>query len=99
MRELNGADRKHLRALAHNLEPVVYVGKNGLSEGLIAAVNEALDSHELIKVKFNDHKDEKKAIAATIEERTASHVVGLVGNVATLYREHPDEEKRRIRLP
>ncbi len=99
MRELSGADRKHLRALAHNLEPVVYVGKNGLSEGLIAAVDEALDSHELIKVKFNDHKDEKKTIATAIEERTDSHVVGLVGNVATFYREHPDEEKRRIRLP
>lgn len=99
MSELTGADRKYLRALAHSLEPIVYVGKNGVTDGLITAVEEALESHELIKIKFNDHKDEKKAIAADIESRTDSHVVGLIGNIATLYREHPDEEQRRIKLP
>lgn len=99
MRELSGAERKHLRALAHHVEPIVFVGKNGLTDGLIAAVDEALESHELIKIKFNDHKDEKKSIAAAIEERTESRVVGLIGNIATLYREHADEDKRRVKWP
>lgn len=99
MKDLKGSDRKYLRGLAHALDPLVYVGKQGVTDALIGAVNEALDSHELIKVKFNDHKDEKKELSAEIEQRTESNVVGLIGNVAILYREQPDEEKRRIRLP
>jgi len=99
MKDLKGSDRKYLRSLAHALDPLVYVGKQGVTDALIGAVNEALDSHELIKVKFNDHKDQKKELSAEIEQRTESNIVGLIGNVAILYREQPDEEKRRIRLP
>lgn len=99
MPELKGSDRQYLRSLAHSLEPVVFVGKQGLTDSLVNAVIEALDSHELVKIKFNDRKGEKKEIAAEIAQRTDGHVVGMVGNVATLYRQHPEEEKRRVRLP
>jgi RNA-binding protein len=99
MKPLKGSDRKYLRALAHSLDPVVYVGKQGLTDSLVSAVDEALNSRELIKLKFNDQKDRKKEILAEIESRTESHVVGLIGNIATLYREHPEEENRRIHLP
>jgi RNA-binding protein len=99
MRELTGSDRKYLRSLAHSLEPVVFVGKQGLTETLVAALDQALESHELVKVKFNDHKDEKKEIAAALGEQTGSDIAGIIGNVAILYREQVDEEKRKIRLP
>jgi RNA-binding protein len=99
MKDLKGSDRKYLRSLAHSLDAVVYVGKQGVTDALIAAVQDALDSHELIKIKFNDHKEEKKELAAEIEQRTDSNIVGIIGNIVTLYRENPDEEKRAIRLP
>jgi len=48
---LKGSDRRHLRGLAHQLKPVVQVGKQGLIENLITTVSQALDAHELIKVR------------------------------------------------
>lgn len=99
MPELKGATRKYLRGLAHHLKPLVLVGQKGVTETLIEAVDEALELHELIKLKFNDFKDEKKTLAKEIEEKTRSEMVGMIGNVAIFYRQQPDEEKRKIQLP
>jgi len=96
---LKGSDRKHLRGLAHHLKPVVQVGKQGLIENLITTVSQALDAHELIKVKFVDFKQQKGELSLEIATRTKSKLAGLVGNIAILYRPHSDEEKRKIRLP
>ncbi|HON38923.1 MAG: ribosome assembly RNA-binding protein YhbY [Desulfomonilia bacterium] len=98
MKSLTGAQRKYLRGRAHGLNPVVQVGKQGITPELIKAVNEALDSHELIKVKFVDFKEERRELSREIAERTSSEAVGLIGNVAILYRQQPDEQKRKIRL-
>ena len=97
--ELAGYQRRALRGAAHALDPVVHVGKDGLSDTLVAAVEEALLAHELIKVRFVDHKSEKKEIAADLAERLGAAVAGTVGHVAILYRPHPEEAKRRIHLP
>jgi len=99
MTKLTGAQRKHLRALAHHLDATCYVGKNGVTDAVIASVDMALDANELIKLKFNDCKKEKKELSAEIAKRTRSHQVGMVGNVATFYRQQRDEEKRKIGLP
>jgi len=99
MVSLTSAQRRHLRSLAHHLDPVCFVGKNGLTDAVIQACAAALDSHELIKVRFIDCKKEKRELSDAIIERTDSAVVGLIGNVAILYREHPDPDKRRIQLP
>ncbi len=96
---LKGSDRKHLRGLAHHLKPVVQVGKQGVIENLITSVSQALDAHELIKVKFVDHKQEREELSREIANRTESELAGLVGNIAILYRQHSDAEKRKIRLP
>ena len=98
MEELSSGQRKKLRSMAHHLAPVGYVGKNGLTEAVIAAVDEALEDHELLKVKFNDHKDEKREISAELAARTRSHVVGIIGNIAILFRYQHDPEKRKIDL-
>lgn len=74
------------------------VGKHGMSQSLIDSVNQALEAHELIKMKFIDHKGQKKEITAAVAERTGSAVAGIIGNVAILYREHEDKEKRTIDL-
>lgn len=99
MNELKGADRRHLRKLAHGLQPCVQIGKAGLTPTVLAQIEQNLLAHELIKVRFIDHKDEKKALAAEIATATRSELAGTVGHLAILYRPHPHPEKRRIRLP
>jgi RNA-binding protein len=99
MRKLKGFERTYLRGLAHSLRPVVQVGKSGLSGEVMASIDEALTARELIKIKFNEFKEEKKAISKEIEETTKSEMVGMIGNIAVFFREHQDEAKRRIRLP
>lgn len=98
MKTLTGAQRKYLRGKAHSLSPVVQVGKQGITPDLIKAVNEALDFHELIKVKFVDFKEERRELSREIAQRTSSEAVGLIGNIAILYRQQPDEQKRKIPL-
>ena len=101
MKKLTGSKAKYLRSIAHGLKPVVFVGQNGVTDALIAAIEEALDRHELIKVKFIEFKDKnhKKEIAEIIEMKTRCHLAGMIGHVATFYRQHRDPEKRRIELP
>lgn len=99
MTELTGSVRTYLRGLAHHLKPVIFVGQKGLTESFIEATNEALEEHELIKVRFNSFKEEKKTLAKEIEEKTRSELIGQIGNIAIYYRQQPDEDKRKIQLP
>lgn len=99
MAELTGAQRKHLRGLAHHLKPVVHVGKNGLTETVVESIDQALDDHELIKVKLVDPQGRKRELAEEIADRSGGAWVGLVGKVVTLYRRQPDPEKRKVDLP
>jgi RNA-binding protein len=99
MGEITSADRKFLRQLAHPLKPVVQVGAAGASDGLIAAVEEALQDHELIKVRFVEHKGARKELTREIAERSGSAIAGIIGHVAILYREAREEENRDIVLP
>ena len=98
---MQGFQKRYLRGLAHHLKPVVHLGQQGMSAGLLAAVNEALELHELIKVRFVDFKERKvkRELAAAIGRETASELVGLIGNLAIFYRPAADEERRRIVLP
>ena len=96
---ITSKDRRYLRSLAQTLKPVVVVGKLGLTDALAGAVDRALNEHELIKVKFNDFKDDKETLVRELEERTGCAVCTIIGHVAVLYRPHPEEEKRRITLP
>lgn len=99
MPSLTSSQRKFLRSEAHHLDPVVLIGKAGVTDALIGAINAALESHELIKVRFNDFKDQKVALIEDIQARTRSERCGMLGHVAILYRQQPDAEKRKIVLP
>ncbi len=96
---MNSNQRNYLRKEAHALKPVVMIGQNGLSESVVKASEQALASHELIKIKFQDYKDEKRSLAEDLAAKTGSDVVSLIGNILTLYRQSADLEKRRFRLP
>ncbi len=93
---LTGRQKRSLKSLAHHLKPVVMIGKNGLTAALVDAVNKALDDHELIKIKFIDFKDEKRELIGEIVRLTGSEQVAVIGNIAILFRQNKDEEKRRI---
>ena len=99
MTDLTGAQKKHLRGLAHHLKPMVQVGKNGVTDSVLQLIGKALDDHELIKVRLADPQGRKKELAEEIAERSGSVQVGLVGKVVTLYRRQPDPEKRKIEIP
>ena len=99
MNELSSGHRKYLRSQAHHLRPVVMVGKHGVTDTLVQSVDEALEAHELIKLKFIEHKTEKPALCAEIGKKTRSHLAGIIGHVAIFYRQHPDQDKRKIMLP
>ena len=100
MQQLTSAQRKYLRAKAHHLDPVVMVGKKGLTDELVGALDQALESHELVKLRFQDAaKDEKEALLKDIEQRTRCAVAGLIGHVAILFRQQEDSDKQRYDLP
>lgn len=96
---LSSSQRDALKRMAHHLKPTVYVGKQGVTPTVVKTTDEVLLAQELIKVKFNDRKDEKRVLTDTLAGETQAQVVGILGNIATLYRPHPEEEKRRIDLP
>ncbi|MCC6152232.1 MAG: ribosome assembly RNA-binding protein YhbY [Candidatus Hydrogenedentes bacterium] len=96
---LSSSQRDALKRMAHHLKPTVYVGKQGVTPTVVKTTDEVLLAQELIKVKFNDRKDEKRVLTDTLARETQAQVVGILGNIATLYRPHPEEEKRRIDLP
>jgi RNA-binding protein len=98
---VKSSQRKYLRGLAHKLKPVVFVGQKGVTATLGKAIEEALDAHELIKVKFVEFKEKvhKTAITARIETETGAVLAGIIGHTAIFYRPHRDPEKRRIQLP
>ncbi len=98
MTELSGKQKRKLKSLAHHLKPVVYIGKNGITTGLISAVEQALDDHELIKIKFIDFKDEKRGFLERIAAETGAELLNLIGNIAIVFRQSRDESKRRIEL-
>ena len=101
MEILKGYQKKFLKGLAHRLKPVVFIGQKGLNPNLISSIHDALDTHELIKVKFVEFKEkqQKTAMAETIEAETDCRLVGIIGHTAIFYRRHIDPEKRKIQLP
>ena len=99
MAALRGSDRRHLRGLANPIKAVVQVGEAGLGEGVLAAVEQALRDHELVKVRIAADREQRRGIAARIAEATRSELAGLVGRVAIFYRPAADPGERKIRLP
>ncbi|MEO8350762.1 MAG: YhbY family RNA-binding protein [Chthoniobacteraceae bacterium] len=86
---ISNAQKRHLKAQAQRLDPHVRVGHDGISEGFLKAMEAALADRELVKIKFSDHKEEKKTLVPQIAEQTGSEVIMRVGNVAVFYRRKP----------
>jgi len=98
MIELNSKQRKFLEKAAHDLQPLVIIGGAGLTEGVRSMAAKTLADHELIKVKFNEYKDEKKELTQELCQATDASLIRIIGNVAILYRPAEKEEDRRFKL-
>ena len=98
---LKGYQRKFLRSSAHRLKPVLMIGQKGVTDSVISALEAALCRHELIKIKFIEEKERghKEAILDDLQRTSGATLVGMVGHIAILYRQHPDRDKRKIRVP
>jgi len=100
-KELQGFQRKYLRGLAHGIKPVVFVGQKGVTDAVILSMEEALNAHELIKVKFIDfkEKDAKLTLSEELQGRTDSFLAGTIGHISIFYRPHKDPKKRLVVVP
>ena len=95
MIELTSKQRKELEKVAHDLQPVVIVGGAGVTDGVMDMIDKSLAVHELIKVKFNEYKDEKKELTEQICQKTDATLVRIIGNIAILFREKEDKEDKK----
>jgi RNA-binding protein len=97
MQHLNGKQIRFLRGLGHHLNPVVMVGKEDISGAVLAFVDEALDAHELIKVKLQEGcETDRHQAARELAEKAGAEVVQVLGRTILLFRRG---EKTKIKLP
>ncbi|HEY5734103.1 MAG TPA: ribosome assembly RNA-binding protein YhbY [Gammaproteobacteria bacterium] len=88
---LKEKQKKTLRGLAHSRKPVVLMGNAGLTDGVLAALDEALLIHELVKVKVAaEDRQERDKIIQTMLERSNAELVQRVGHIATLFRRNQE---------
>ncbi len=92
---MKGRDRAALRAEAHHLSPAVHVGQHGISATLISSLDDALRTHELVKVKLGKNADVKpKDAANSLALATTSAVIQVIGRTATFYRRNPELKRK-----
>jgi RNA-binding protein len=90
---LTGKQRRALRAQGHHLEPVVIAGQSGVTEGVLGAVTQALNDHELIKVKILEGPETRHEAAQRMAEGTGAELVQLLGRTALLFKKREEDSK------
>lgn len=83
---MNQPTLRELKARSQKLKPVIHVGHDGVTAALVAALDQALTDHGLVKVRFTDRKSERKQLSAELALRSSSRPVLQVGHTVTLYR-------------
>ncbi|WP_215395721.1 ribosome assembly RNA-binding protein YhbY [Rheinheimera oceanensis] len=94
---LTNKQKQFLKAKAHDLKPVILLGGNGLTEGVVAEIEVALNFHELIKVKVpTEDREQKVLIMDAIIRETKAEKVQIIGKTLVLFRQ---SEAKKIQLP
>ena len=97
---LKEQQKRHLRRLGHSLKPVVLTGAAGLTPNVMHEIDQALDDHELVKVKVvADDRPDRRARIQQICDETGAELVQAMGNIALLFRRSRIDKKQRIALP
>jgi len=97
---LNNQQKKHYRSIGHDLNPVVTIAGNGLTDSVLKEINRALDDHELIKIKIAiSDREGRVAAISDICKRTRATEVQQIGKVALILREakRPNAKLSNIR--
>ncbi len=95
---LNNKEKKYLRSVGMNIEPIVQVGKNGVNESVLFSLNEALLARELVKVKvLKNCFEEIDDVAANLETQADCELVQIIGRNILLYRRN--QKKPVIKFP
>ena len=97
---LTGAQKTFLRGLGQQLDPVLKLGKGGLTPAFYAELQKQLRAHELVKLRFlGAEREERAAFCDQIADEGRCICVGAVGHTALFYRQHPEPAERKIKLP
>ncbi len=101
LKELSSKQVRYLRGLGHHLSPVAMIGRHGLTDKVVAAVDEVLSTHELVKIKIQlDSPAERLNTATDVCRKTGAQLVQTIGKTALLYRGNKDiRADKRIVLP
>jgi len=95
---LTGKQKRYLRSLAHNIDPIFQIGKAGTNDNMISQIDETLENRELIKIHIlQNNFDDKNDLAQTLSQATNSEVVQVIGSMIIIYRE--SQENKEISLP
>lgn len=93
---MTSKERAYLKSLASNIEPAFQVGKSSLTPEVTAAIAEAFNTRELVKIAvLKNCFDDPKEIASMVSERTHSQVVQVIGRKIILYKENKDKKEKR----
>ncbi len=94
---LSSKQKKHLRGLAHTMNPVVNIGRQEMNTGLAKAIEQALLDHELIKIKVQKTcETDRRIVGQWVESHTRAAICGIIGHVLVAYAPHPEEPKLRL---
>jgi len=98
---LTGKQARELRGLGHHLSPLVMIGKDGVTDNLISALEAVLEAHELVKVKVQDGCPHTREGAAEIlAQKTKSRIAQIIGKTFLLFRENKElKGDKKIKLP
>lgn len=95
---LTSAQTRFLRGQAHDLKAMLQVGGKGITDTLVSELENALEHHELVKIKVGaEDRETRDAMIAELATRSGAALVQRIGHTAVLYR--PSKEKRQIVLP
>lgn len=94
---LKGKDRSYLRAEANNLDPVVHVGKEGITEAVIEQLDAALEDHELLKIRILENTGRKtRSAAEELATASGADVVQVIGGIAVLFRQRAEDSDFKL---
>lgn len=97
---MTSKQRSYLKGLAMNIDPIFQIGKSSITPEITAAIAEALEARELIKITvLKNCADDGNGLATMLAERTRSEVVQVIGRKIVLYKPAKEENKRKIVLP
>lgn len=98
MIELNGKQKRHLRALANSIKATISIGKIGVTENTFLSINQGFNTKELLKIKIQEGcSEEKEEMAHKIEKATGAVLVQMIGHILLFYK--PNKENPKIDWP